>query len=95
LRDADALATIAVFARVEPSSPWTSIVPETQAAALARTAPGLAVPLAWPPPWRAGNTIAESFKVVMTFRAGTTQARIDRIALYPRATATADARTRR
>jgi hypothetical protein len=31
---------------------------------------------------------------VMTFRTGTAQARIDRIALYPRATA-AGARTRR
>jgi hypothetical protein len=95
LRDADALESIAVFARIEPSSPWTSIVPETKASVLARTAPGLAVPLAWPADWRARATIAESFKVVMTFRAGTTQARIDRIALYPRATAAADARNRR
>jgi hypothetical protein len=94
LRDADALESVAVFARVEPTSPWTPIVPETNASALARTAPGLAVPLAWPAEWRAHATIAESFKVVMSFRAGTAQARIDRIALYPRATAVG-ARNRR
>ena len=89
------MVTIAVFARVEPSAPWTPIVPETKAAALVRTAPGLAVPLAWPPQWRAGDTIAESFKLVMTFRAGTGEARVDRIALYPRADASAVARNRR
>lgn len=95
LRDADALTTIEVFARIEPSSPWTSIVPETKAAALARTAPGLAVPLAWPAEWRARDAIAESFKVVLKFRAGIEQARVDRIALYPRSNAAADARNRR
>jgi len=95
LRDADALATIEVFARVEPSSPWTAIVPEAKAATLARSAPGLAVPLAWPAQWRARDAIAESFKVVLKFRAGTMQARIDRIALYPRADVVAGARNRR
>jgi hypothetical protein len=95
LRDADALASVAVFARVEPASPWIAIAPETTAATLARTAPGLAVPLAWPAEWRERNTIAESFKVVMKFRAGIETARIDRIVLYPRATAVAGARNRR
>ena len=32
LREPDALATIEVFARIEPTSPWTVIVPETKAA---------------------------------------------------------------
>jgi hypothetical protein len=95
LREPDALAAIEVFARIEPTSPWTVIVPETKAATLARTAPGLAVPLAWPAEWRARETIAESIKVVLKFRTGTGQARIDRIALYPRANAVTDARIRR
>jgi hypothetical protein len=95
LREPDALATVEVFARIEPSSPWTVIVPETKADTLARTAPGLAAPLAWPGEWRARDTIAESMKVVLKFRAGTGQARIDRIALYPRANAVTDARIRR
>jgi len=95
LRDADALESIAVFARIEPTSPWTLVVPETDATKLARTTPGLAVPLAWPVDWRARDAIAESFKVVMKFRAGIDQARVERIALYPRADAATDARNRR
>jgi len=71
------------------------VVPETNAAQLARSTPGLAVPLAWPAEWRARDTIAESFKVVMKFRAGIDQARVERIALYPRADAATDARNRR
>jgi hypothetical protein len=85
LPDPDALMTAQVFARLEPTSPWQEIVPETDASTLPRTAPGLAMPLSWPAAWRAGADMAESLKVVLRFRAGTDHARIDRIALYPRA----------
>ncbi|MEO8347049.1 MAG: hypothetical protein ABI607_15275 [Betaproteobacteria bacterium] len=85
LRDADALESVQIFVRLEPTSPWREIVTETRASSLARTAPGLAIPLAWPAAWRMRGEIAESFKVVLRFRAGTNHARIERIALYPRA----------
>ncbi len=92
LRDPDALVSVQVFARTEPTAPWQEIVAETAAGELARTAPGVAVPLAWPALWRSGDTIAESMKVVLRFRAGTDHARIDRIALYPHAGTVAAAR---
>ena len=95
LREPDSLATVQVYARIDPTSPWQEIVPATAAEALVRTAPGLAVPLSWPADWRARGVIAESMRVVLRFRAGTEHARIDRIALYPRADAFADARIRR
>lgn len=91
LREPDSLVTVQVYARTEPSAPWQEIVPETKAQALTRTPPGLAVPLAWPAAWRARGAIAESLKVVLRFREGVEQARIERIALYPRAYALAKA----
>jgi len=94
LRDSDSLVSVQVHARIDPGSPWQEIVPATAAASLARTAPGLAVPLAWPTDWRSRDRIAESLKIVLQFRAGVDRARIDRIALYPRAGATVGARTR-
>jgi hypothetical protein len=94
LRDMDALASVQVYARLEPSSAWREIVVETKAASLARSAPGLAVPLAWPAAWRADGEIAESVKVVLRFREGTDRARIERIALYPRSVPVPIARAR-
>ncbi len=85
LRDPDALVSVQVFARTDPSAPWQELVAEISSSSLTRTAPGLAVPLAWPAAWRSGDVIAESLKVVLRFRVGTDRARIDRIALYPRA----------
>ena len=92
LREPDALATVQVYARTDPAAPWQQIVAATDAASLVRTTPGLAVPLAWPAEWRARAEIAESISIVLHFRAGTDSARIDRIALYPRATAVSEAR---
>jgi Bacterial Ig domain len=94
LRAADALATVQVLARIDPTSPWREIVPVTAAESLVRTAPGLAVPLKWPTDWRARSVIAESVQIVLRFRDGTDHARVDRIALYPRARAGIEARIR-
>jgi Bacterial Ig domain len=85
LRDPDSLLTVEVHARIDKSSPWRVIAPAAPAAALARTPPGLAVPLVWPADWRARRTIAESLQIVLKFRAGVDHARVERIALYPRA----------
>ena len=95
LREGESLESIEVHARVEPAAPWQEIVPATPAGSLVRAAPGLAVPLAWPADWRSRAVIAESFRIVLKFRPGTEQARIDRIALYPRANAVTEARIRR
>ena len=94
LREPDSLTTVQVFARIDPASPWQQILAATNAASLTRTAPGLAVPLAWPADWRARGQIAESMQIVLQFRAGTDHARIDRIALYPRANPVSEARLR-
>jgi hypothetical protein len=94
LRDPDSLLTIEVQARVDPASPWREIVPATPAATLARTPPGLAVPLKWPADWRARRTIAESLRIVLRFRPGVDHARIERIALYPRAGAVMEEQVR-
>ena len=59
LREPDSLETIEVHARVDPAAPSQEIVPATPARSLARAAPGLAVPLAWPSDWRARAVIAE------------------------------------
>jgi hypothetical protein len=83
LREPDSLATVEVYARVDPASPWLEIAAPTAAESLTRVAPGLAVPLVWPAALR--GDIAESLKIVLKFRGGTDHARIDRIALYPRA----------
>lgn len=95
LREADSLATVQVHARIDPTSPWQEIVPTMTAESLVRTAPGLAVLLKWPADWRSRAVIAESMRIVLRFRAGTDHARVDRIALYPRAGTVADARIRR
>jgi len=55
----------------------------------------LAMPLTWPADWRERGVIAESLQIVLRFHARTDRARIERIALYPRARAVADARMRR
>ena len=94
LRDPDTLASVQVFSRIDPQTPWEEIVPATAAATLARVAPGLAVPLLWPADLRAHDGITESLKIVLEFRAGVDRARIDRIALYPRAGDASGARIR-
>ena len=83
-----------MHARIDPAAPWQEIVPATPAGSLVRAVPGLAIPLAWPADWRSRAVIAESFRIVLKFRPGTEQVRIDRIALYPRANVT-EARMRR
>ena len=93
-RQQSALAREKLLARIDPASPWQEIVPVTAAESLVRTAPGLAVPLKWPADWRARSVIAESVQIVLRFRDGTDRASVDRIALYPRARATIEARTR-
>ena len=90
----DALAAVRVFARLDPASPWREIAPMTPAVALGRSAPGLAVPLTWPADWRAHGAIAEELKIVLQFHAGAAVARLDHIALYPRAPAASGARNR-
>jgi hypothetical protein len=95
LRESDSLEAVEVHARIDPAAPWQEIVPATPAGSLVRAAPGLAVPLAWPADWRSRAVIAESLRIVLKFRPGTEQVRIDRIALYPRANAVTEARMRR
>jgi hypothetical protein len=49
-----------------------------------RTAAGVEVPLTWPATWRTKELIVAQLKIVLAFDAGVLNARIDRIALYPR-----------
>jgi len=84
LRAPEALDTIRVLARIDRGSPWIEITRPTKGVALRREAPGLQVPLRWPAAWRSRGAIAEELKIVMTFRAHTRVATIDRLALYPR-----------
>ncbi len=84
LRDAAALASVQVFARVDETSPWIAIGAPVVASDIKHVEPGIQVPLAWPDSLLAKDTIVSEMKVVMAFDKGTTSARLDRIALYPR-----------
>ena len=83
LGDTGALARVQVFARIDRGSPWQPITAPMAATTLQRVAPGLRVPLNWPVAWRTKAAIAEQLKIVLEFQAGTSRARVDRVALYP------------
>ena len=78
------LARVQVFARRDDAAPWTAISPAVGAGNLRRGAAGVEVPLAWPAGWRAQSVIADRMRIALTFAPGTAQARLRRIALYPR-----------
>ena len=78
------IARVQVFARTGDAAPWTAITASVAAKDLRRDAAGILVPLAWPAAWRARGTIADRLKIALTFETGTSQVRVQRIALYPR-----------
>jgi hypothetical protein len=74
-----------VFARVDGNSPWVAVGAPVAASRFQQSEAGIAVPLAWQGSLRTKNTIVSELKIVIAFNPGTTSARLDRIALYPRA----------
>jgi len=86
LRDPSALAAVQVFARIEPGAAWAPLGEPVAAARFTYSPAGVQIPLAWPPAWRGNRTIVAEMKIVMAFDAEIAAARLDRIALYPRAT---------
>ena len=83
LADTSALASARVFARVDSRDAWRAITPSLPASALERRRAGLLIPLRWPAQWKAGSSIVEEVKIALTFKQGTSHARIDRLALCP------------
>ena len=83
LAEPAAVARAQVFARTGDAAPWTAITGSLAAKDLRRDAAGILVPLAWPAQWRARGTIADRLRIALTFEAGTSQVRVQRIALYP------------
>jgi hypothetical protein len=79
-----ALTAVQVHARREGDSAWTEIAPTTAASTLARNAAGVQIPLAWPATWRSERAVADRLRIALTFAAGTTSARVERVVLYPR-----------
>jgi hypothetical protein len=86
LREPSALAAVQVFARIEPGAAWAPLGEPVAAARFTYSPAGVQIPLAWPPAWRGNRTIVAEMKIVMAFDAEIAAARLDRIALYPRAT---------
>ncbi len=84
LSDPTPLAAIQIFSRVDAKSPWVSVGAPIPSGKFLRTAVGVLVPLAWPAAWRTKEVIVAQLKIVLAFDAGVSNARIDRIALYPR-----------
>ena len=70
-------------ARVDSRDAWRAITPSLPASALERRRAGLLIPLRWPAQWKAGSSIVEELKIALTFKQGTSHARIDRLALCP------------
>ena len=87
LSDPSALAAVQVFARIEPGVGVGLRLGSRSPPRDSHTAAaGVQIPLAWPPAWRSNRTIVAEMKIVMAFDAEIAAARLDRIALYPRAT---------
>jgi len=84
LRDSERLvAAMQVFARADGSSPWVALGAPVAASRFQFSAAGVGVPLLWPAPLRAKNTIVSEMKIVLAFNPGVRSARLDRVALYP------------
>lgn len=86
LRDPSPLAAVQVFGRVGTDGPWTPIGAPLPRSRFVREKAGIRIPLAWPGAWRAHKTIVTDLKIVLRFDPAARGARLDRIALYPRAT---------
>ena len=84
LRDAASLAAMQIFGRIDDKSPWVAIGAPIPAARFQHVDAGVRVPLAWPSALRAKGTIVAELKIVLAFNTGVTNARLDRVALYPR-----------
>ena len=79
------VAAMQVFARADDNSPWVAVGAPVAGSRFQRSDAGISVPLAWPPSFRTKNTIVSELKIVIAFNPGTKSARLDRLALYPRA----------
>ncbi len=77
--DARALEQVTVRARVEGDSAWHPI---------GNAAKSTRVPLRWPAAWQKPTAIATEIRITLTLAAGTSSVRLDRVLLYPAATAT-------
>jgi hypothetical protein len=84
LRDAASLAAMQIFGRIDDKSPWVAVGAPIPAARFQHVDAGVRVPLLWPEAWRAKGTIVVELKIVLAFDNGVTNARLDRVALYPR-----------
>ena len=81
------VARVQVYARTGDTAPWTALTAAVATTALRRGAAGIEVPLAWPADWRAKGIIADRLRIALTSATADAHVRVQRIALYPRATA--------
>jgi hypothetical protein len=88
LRDSEKyVAAMQVFARVDSNSPWVAVGTPVGASRFQLSDAGISVPLSWPQSLRTKNMIVSELKIVIAFNPGTKSVRLDRLALYPRASA--------
>jgi hypothetical protein len=85
LHDSTVLASVQAFGRVDDTSPWVAVGAPVRAADLRHIEAGILVPLSWPDALRDKDTIVAEMKIVLIFDKGIASARLDRVALYPRA----------
>ena len=86
LRDSEKyVAAMQIFARIDSNSPWVAVGAPVAASRFQHSDAGIGVPLVWPQSLRTKNTIVSELKVVIAFNPGTKSVRLDRLALYPRA----------
>jgi hypothetical protein len=85
LRDPAPIAAMQIFGRSDDMSAWVAVGAPIPATRFQHVDAGIQVPLAWPEALRGKGTIVTELKIVMAFNEGVTSARLDRIALYPRA----------
>jgi hypothetical protein len=79
------IAAMKVFARADSNSPWVTVGAPVAASRFQHSDAGIGVTLAWPQSLRAKKTIVSELKIVIAFNPGTKSVRLDRVALYPRA----------
>ena len=82
IRAEDHVQTVAVFARVSPTSAWRQLATAEGVAKLKRGPGGVRVPLQWPSGW-SNNTIAEQLRIELTIRSTGAPITLQRIAVLP------------
>ena len=82
--EASAANHLRVLARKGETDEWREIAPRTRVSELRADAAGVTVALSWPEEWRSANTIVEQLNIELDFTPGAGNARLARIAVYPR-----------